>query len=194
MTEPHIRALVHDSLRESAATLQRAALELPDAVAAAAGVLVDALRSGHKVLACGNGGSAADAQHFAAELVGRFVRERGPLRALALTTDTSLLTALGNDYGFDTIFERQVRGLGQPGDVLLAISTSGESQNVLAAVRAARERGLRTIALTGADGGPLATECEHALRAPAVATARVQEAHIAILHGLCAALDEVPDG
>jgi D-sedoheptulose 7-phosphate isomerase len=192
MTEPHIRTLVQDSLRDSAATLERAAVELPDAVAAAAAVMVDALRSRRKVMACGNGGSAADAQHFAAELVGRFVREREPFAALALTTDTSSLTAIGNDYGFATIFERQVRALGQEGDVLLAISTSGESQNILGAARAARERGLHTIALTGAGGGKLAGECEHVLRAPAAATARVQEVHIAILHALCAAIDEAP--
>jgi D-sedoheptulose 7-phosphate isomerase len=194
MTEVDMGAVVRESLRESAATAERLAEELPDRVAAAAGSLVKALSAGSKVLACGNGGSAADAQHFTAELVGRFVRERDPLPGIALTTDSSILTAVGNDYGFDTIFERQVRALGSPGDVLLAISTSGESPNVVAAVRAARDRGLVTIALTGAGGGVLAAEADHALRVPATATARVQEAHIAVLHALCSVLDEAAGG
>jgi D-sedoheptulose 7-phosphate isomerase len=194
MTDTDIRAAVASSLQESAATVGRVAEELPDAVATAAAVLVEALQAGRKVLALGNGGSAADAQHLAAELVGRFVRERAPLPALALTTDSSVLTALGNDYGFEAVFERQVRALGQPGDVLVAISTSGESPNVVAAVHAARERGLRTIALTGAAGGALAAESEHVLRVPATATARIQEAHIAILHALCAVIDGAGHG
>jgi D-sedoheptulose 7-phosphate isomerase len=194
MTESETEALVRDSLRDSAATAERAAAELPSAVAAAAALVAETLRRGGKVLACGNGGSAADAQHMAAELVGRFVRERDPLPAIALTTDSSIVTALANDYGVEAVFERQLRGLGAAGDVLIALSTSGNSQNVIAAVRAARERGIRTIALTGADGGALAGECEIALRAPASATARVQEVHIALIHAICAAVDGVERG
>jgi D-sedoheptulose 7-phosphate isomerase len=194
MTEIDVEGLVDESLRESAATMARAAADLPAAVAAAAAALAGALNSGGKVLACGNGGSAADAQHFAAEMVGRFVRERDPLAAIALTTDSSAVTAIGNDYGFEAVFERQVRALGAAGDVLLAISTSGNSSNVLAAVHAARERGMTTIALTGADGGALADRCDHAIRAPASATARVQEVHIAAIHALCAVADQAPRG
>jgi D-sedoheptulose 7-phosphate isomerase len=194
MSEIDIRATVEAWLRTSAATAERAADELPDATAAAARELAGAIEAGNKVLVCGNGGSAADAQHFAAELVGRFVVERGPLPAIALTTDTSALTAIGNDYGFEAVFERQVRALGGAGDVLIALSTSGESANVIAAVHAARELGIATIALTGANGGTLAEECDHALRAPAAATAHVQEVHVAILHAICSALDEVRRG
>jgi D-sedoheptulose 7-phosphate isomerase len=193
-TDIDIEALVAESLRDSAAAVASAATELPASVAVAARALTDALRRGRKVLACGNGGSAADAQHFAAELVGRFARERDPLPAIALTTDSSALTAIANDYGVEAIFERQVRALGAPGDVLLAISTSGNSANVRAAVAAARERGLTTIALTGATGGELAAACEHAIRAPANATARVQEAHVAVIHAICVAVDEVCGG
>src|SRR4051794_262677 len=149
MSEIDIAALVRESLRETAAILERLAEELPDQIAAAGADLVEALSAGAKVLVCGNGGSAADAQHFTAELVGRSVRERDPLPAIALSTDTSIVTAVGNDYGFDTIFERQVRALGAAGDVLIGISTSGASANVIAAVREARRRGLVTIALTG---------------------------------------------
>jgi D-sedoheptulose 7-phosphate isomerase len=194
MTMVDIEAVVRESLRDSAATVERLTQEPPGQIAAAATAIVNALAGGSKVLACGNGGSASDAQHFAAELVGRFVRERDPLPGIALTTDSSIVTAVGNDYGFETIFERQVRALGRAGDVLVALSTSGRSPNVVAAVRAARERGLTTIALTGAAGGTLADAADHALRAPATATARVQEAHIAVLHALCAAVDEAAGG
>jgi D-sedoheptulose 7-phosphate isomerase len=194
MTGIDTEAVVRESLLETAATLARLAEELPRQIAEAAAVLADALAAGSKLLACGNGGSAADAQHFAAELVGRFVRERDPIPAIALTTDSSIVTALGNDYGFDKVFERQVRALGVPGDALLAISTSGQSPNVIEAVRAARERGLVTVALTGADGGALAAEADHAVRVPATATARVQEAHLAVLHAFCSVVDEIPGG
>src|SRR4051794_41515737 len=135
MTGIDIGAVVRESLRESAATVERLSEELPDQIAAAADAMTRALAAGSKVLACGNGGSAADAQHFTAELVGRYVRERDPLPAIALSTDASIVTAVGNDYGFDTIFERQVRALGAAGDVLIGISTSGASANVIAAVR-----------------------------------------------------------
>ena len=145
-------------------------------------VLADCLQAGGKILFCGNGGSAADSQHLAAELTGRFGRERAPLAAIALSTDSSALTCIGNDYGFEHIFERQVQALGRPGDVLVALSTSGGSANVLRAARAARAGGLVTIALAGRDGGELARICDEAVIVPSPATARVQEAHIFIGH------------
>jgi D-sedoheptulose 7-phosphate isomerase len=159
-------------------------------VEAAALVIARSLHTGHKFLLCGNGGSAADSQHIAAELTGRFVHDRRPLAALALTTDTSALTCIANDYAFDQVFVRQVQALGRPGDCLLAISTSGRSANVLAAVEAAALLGLTTIALTGGDGGPLRQRCDHALVVPSRTTARIQEAHIFIGHGLCALVEE----
>jgi D-sedoheptulose 7-phosphate isomerase len=194
MTETDIEALVRQSLAESAATTERAAAELTSSVAAAAAAVAGALRAGRKVLACGNGGSAADAQHFAAEMVGRFVRERDPLPAIALTTDSSIVTAIGNDYGVEAVFERQVRALGTPGDVLLAISTSGNSQNVVLAARTAHARGMTVIGMIGAGGGALAGECDHVVLAPATSTARVQEVHAVAIHALCTALDEVAGG
>ncbi len=154
-------------------------------IARAAGMLVACLRSGGKVLICGNGGSAADAQHIAAELVGRFKRERKALAAIALTTDTSILTALANDYSYDDIFRRQVEALGRPGDLLLAISTSGRSPNLLLAAREAKSRGLKTCALLGKDGGELAGEVDLALIVPSSDTARIQEGQGVIYHILC---------
>lgn len=145
-------------------------------------LLATAIGGGHKVLICGNGGSAADAQHFAAELVGRFEQERAAWPAIALTTDTSILTAIGNDYGFADVFARQVRGLGGPGDVLIGISTSGNSENVIKAVAAARETGMQTIGLLGQDGGRLQSQTDHAIVVHDPKTARIQEAHILILH------------
>ena len=144
-----------------------------------------ALGAGRKLLLCGNGGSAADCQHIAAELVGRFQRERRALPATALTTDTSALTAIANDYGYDRVFERQVAGLGQRGDVLLALSTSGRSPSILLAAQAAQALGMTTIALAGKDGGPLAAACDVAIVVPHAVTARIQEAHILIGHALC---------
>jgi D-sedoheptulose 7-phosphate isomerase len=161
-----------------------------DAILAAVDVLVRALSAGNKILACGNGGSAADAQHFAAELVGRFERERRAWPALSLTTDTSILTAIGNDYRFDRVFARQVEAHGQPGDVLLAISTSGGSPSVLAAVESARAGGLATIGLTGRDGGALGRAVDVHVNAPSPSTARAQEAHRTILHVLCALVEQ----
>ena len=145
-------------------------------------VLTGVLRNGNKVLVCGNGGSAADAQHFAAELIGRFEKDRAPLPALALTTDTSILSAVGNDYGFDTVFERQVKGLGIKGDVLVGISTSGNSPNVSRAVSQAKAQGLHTIGLLGNDGGKIGTMVETAVIVPHAVTARIQEVHVFILH------------
>lgn len=155
--------------------------------------LAERLRQGNKILVCGNGGSAADAQHFAAELVNRFEIERPGLAAIALTTDSSALTSIANDYAFDQIFARQVRALGRPGDVLLAISTSGNSPNILTAMAAARELGLSTVALTGRDGGRMAGrrgEGDIEIRAAAAATARIQETHILIIHCLCDLVDQ----
>jgi D-sedoheptulose 7-phosphate isomerase len=148
-----------------------------------------ALREGGKVLVFGNGGSAADAQHFAAELTGRYARERGPLAAVALTTDTSALTAIGNDYGFEEIFARQVRALAGPSDVALGLSTSGNSANVLRALDAARELRALTVGLTGTPQGRMSEHCDLLLAVPSSKTARIQEAHILLLHVVCEILD-----
>jgi D-sedoheptulose 7-phosphate isomerase len=159
----------------------------------AAESLAERLRQGGKILICGNGGSAADAQHFAAELVNRFELERPGLAAIALTTDSSTLTSIANDYAFEQIFARQVRALGRPGDALLAISTSGHSPNVLAAMTAAGELGLMIVALTGRDGGIMAGQLgadDLELRVSATATARIQEVHILIIHCLCDLIDQ----
>lgn len=155
----------------------------------AANLIIDALKSGGKVLLCGNGGSAADAQHIAAEIIGRFELERAAFPAIALTTDTSILTAVGNDYGFDQIFSRQVAGLGRAGDVLMAYSTSGNSANVLAAVQVARDLGVKVVSLTGQAGGALKDQSDFWLGAPSGVTARVQEAHGFIGHVICQLID-----
>lgn len=155
----------------------------------AADMMIDCLERNGKILICGNGGSAADAQHFAAELTGRFVRERKALAAVALSTDTSALTAIANDYGFQEVFSRQVKALGRPGDVLVSISTSGDSANILGATNTAHEIGCKTIALTGRSGGKLAELAQLAIRVPGSETARVQELHILTLHILCELID-----
>lgn len=157
---------------------------LPQIIAASQAI-IKALENGHKVLLCGNGGSAADSQHIAAEFTGRFAKERKALPAVALTTDTSALTALGNDYSFDIIFSRQVQALGQRGDVLIAISTSGNSKNVLEAVKEARSMGLTTIGVTGGQGGQLAPISDIAIVVPSSKTARIQESHLVIFHAIC---------
>jgi D-sedoheptulose 7-phosphate isomerase len=156
---------------------------------AAAARMADCLRAGGKLMFCGNGGSAADSQHLAAEFTGRFLNDRPPLAALALSTDSSALTCIANDYAFDQVFERQLRALGRRGDVLVAISTSGHSANVLRAVRAARELGIATIGLLGRDGGALAGLCDIAVVVPSQTTARIQEAHIFIGHVWCAMVE-----
>jgi D-sedoheptulose 7-phosphate isomerase len=161
-----------------------------DLIARVAREIFEALRNGRKILLYGNGGSAADAQHIAAEFVGRFQRERAPIPALALTTDTSVLTAVGNDYGFEHIFARQVRALGRKGDIAVALSTSGNSPNVLMATDAAHEMGLITVGLTGKDGGQLASRVQYHLNVPHNLTARIQEVHIMIGHILCQLTDE----
>jgi len=148
-------------------------------------ILANALRKGHKVLVMGNGGSAADAQHLAAELVGRFLLERKALPAIALTTDSSILTSISNDYGFDEVFKRQVDALAAPGDVLIGISTSGHSQNVKLALEAGQRIGARTIGLLGRDGGEIGAMVDLSLTVPASATPRIQEAHLVIIHILC---------
>lgn len=164
--------------------------DLQPQVEAAALAIAACLRRGGKLMLCGNGGSAADSQHIAAELTGRFVHDRRPLSALALTTDTSALTCIGNDYAFDQVFVRQVQALGRPGDCLLALSTSGRSANVLQAVDAAALGGMHTIGLLGGDGGPLRERCHQAVVVPSTTTARIQEAHIFIGHNLCALIEE----
>ena len=180
--------------QESAQIKLALADQLAAPVALAAERMVQCLISDGKILACGNGGSAADAQHFAAELLNRFEVERPPLAALALTTDSSTLTSIANDYQFDQIFSKQVQALGRPHDVLLAISTSGQSTNVLEAVKAAQEREMAVIALTGKGGGKLAellTGNDIHLSVPVSSTARVQEVHILVLHCLCDAIDSI---
>ena len=159
-------------------------------VMTAARMITDSLRQGGKLLICGNGGSAADCQHIASEFTGRFLESRKPLAALALSTDSSVLTSIGNDYGFAEVYSRQIVGLGRAGDCLLAISTSGNSENVVRAVDAARAAGITTIGLLGHDGGKLAPLCDHAVVVPDRITARIQEAHILIGHTLCGAVEQ----
>lgn len=180
-----MKETISKALGESVAVHERLIEQGLEAIAAACHLVAASLREGNKLLVFGNGGSAADAQHLAAELVGRFGLERRPLPALALTTDTSILTAVGNDYGFEDVFARQVRALGRPGDVALGISTSGESANVARALEAAKQMGLRTLALTGACGGRVARSAEVAVRVPSEATPRIQEAHAALCHIIC---------
>jgi D-sedoheptulose 7-phosphate isomerase len=178
----------HDHLAATQATLESLLDPLEQAIAQCH----RAVTQNQRVLACGNGGSAADCQHFVAELVGRFERERRPLPAISLTTDTSILTAVGNDYGFERVFSRQVTALGQRGDVLLGISTSGNSANVVQAIDAAHENGLTVIALTGRDGGHIAgllREGDVQLCVPHARTMRIQEMHILLLHLICEGVD-----
>ena len=173
---------------------RRMAETMPQEIARAGAALAEALRSGHKALACGNGGSAADSQHFAAEIVGRFERERPGMPAIALTVDTSAITAIANDYDFDRVFSRQVEALGQAGDVLLAISTSGNSKNVMEAMKAAQAKGMVVIALTGRDGGAMGRMLrpqDFHLNVAHPRTMRVQEVHLLAVHCLCEAVDNL---
>lgn len=184
------RIIAH--FQESAELKLRSAELLADPIARAVELMFTALSNGNKILACGNGGSAADSQHFSAELVGRFERERLPLPAIALTTDTSILTAVGNDYSYDEIFSKQVQALGQPGDVLLGFSTSGNSKNVLKAIEIALERDMRVVALTGKGGGLIGeclTENDVHICVPHSRTARIQEVHLVALHAICDGID-----
>lgn len=184
------RILAH--FQESAELKLKSATLLAQPISQAIELMFNALSNGNKVLACGNGGSAGDAQHFAAELVGRFERERFPLPGIALTTDTSIITAVGNDYSFKEIFSKQVQAFGQAGDILLAISTSGNSANVVAAVEAALEREMRVVAMTGKDGGKLGqmlTDADVHINVPHSRTARIQEVHLVAIHSICDGLD-----
>ena len=184
------RILSH--FQESAELKLHAASILAEPIEQAIEIMFTALSNGNKILSCGNGGSAADCQHFAAELVGRFERERLPLPALALTTDTSILTAVGNDYSYLEIFSKQVQAFGQAGDVLLAFSTSGNSGNVLAAIDVAQERDMRVVALTGKGGGAIGrklTDADVHICVPHDRTARIQEVHLVTLHCICDGID-----
>ena len=184
------RILAH--FQESAELKLKSGQLLAQPISQAIELMFNALSNGNKILACGNGGSAGDAQHFAAELVGRFERERFPLPAISLSTDTSIITAVGNDYSFNEIFSKQVQALGQAGDILLAISTSGNSGNVVAAVEAALEREMRVVALTGKDGGKLGkllTEADVHINVQHRRTARIQEVHLVAIHSICDGID-----
>ena len=187
-----LEAQVASHFAESAKLKLESAKQLSAPIARAIGVMAASLKAGGKILACGNGGSAADAQHFAAELVNRFERERAPLAGLALSTDSSALTSIANDYSYEQVFEKQLRALGRRGDVLLALSTSGNSASVLAALRAARELGVQVVALTGNAGGKMAALLgagDVHVCVPLTRTVRIQEVHLLVLHCLCDGID-----
>lgn len=184
-----MKKILLEHVKESLALKQSFFIEEMDHLLAQADDMAERLQRGCRVLVCGNGGSAADAQHFAAELSGRYVKERRALAGIALTTDTSALTAIGNDYGFDHIFSRQVEALGRPGDLLIGISTSGNSPNVILAVAAAKQLGVRTLGLLGHEGGKLRTLVDDALVVPCPVTARIQEVHQMIYHFWCEAIE-----
>jgi len=189
-----IQSRISQNFIESIEEKKKAQSALVASIAEAIQTMVTSLQSGNKILACGNGGSAADAQHFSAELLNRFERERHPLAALALTTDTSTLTSIGNDYDFAQIFSKQIKGLGQEGDVLLAISTSGNSANVIDAVNVAQEKKMRVIGLTGGSGGALSATLrpeDTLISVPSKKTARIQEVHLLCLHCFCDGIDAV---
>ena len=188
----HLSQRIRAHFEESIQAKQQAVEVLAEPTAEAALLLINCLMNDGKILICGNGGSAGDAQHFAAEMTGRFEQERMELAAIALTTDTSALTAIGNDYGFDHIFSKQVRALGRTGDVLVGISTSGNSSNVIEAIKAAHEREMSVIAFTGRDGGKIAAllkDNDILLNVPHPRTARIQENHIDLIHALCDCID-----
>lgn len=183
---------IKDIFSASIQTKIQAANYLSADIAHASKIIVNALLQGNKILSCGNGGSAADAQHFSSEMLNRFDKERPSLPAIALTTDASTLTSIANDYDFQQIFSKQIRGLAKTGDILLAISTSGNSANIIEAIQTAHERGMTVIALTGATGGKMRTiltESDIALCVNSVITARIQETHLLIIHCLCALID-----
>jgi len=180
-----------NSLQEHLETIQKVIDSKLSDIERSGEMICEALTAGKKILLCGNGGSAADAQHIAAELVGCYEKQRRSWPAIALTTDTSALTAVSNDLGYEQVFARQVLGLAQPGDVLVAISTSGKSKNVLRAAEQARELGCKTIALTGATADPLASLCDVSVSVPSTRTSRIQEVHITIGHLWCEMVDEI---
>ncbi len=188
----------HDMIKAifdaSIATKQAARDPLLEPINRAAELLVQSLRKGNKVLSCGNGGSAADAQHFSSELLNRFDKDRPSLPAIALTTDSSTVTSIANDYHYDQIFAKQISSLGQSGDILLAISTSGNSANIVTAINSAHQRGMHVIALTGRDGGKMAAELHASdveIRVPSTITARIQEVHLLVIHALCTCIDAI---
>lgn len=183
---------INQNFQDSLNTKQAAADSLPEHIARAGTIITQCILAGGKVLSCGNGGSAGDAQHFSSEMLNRFEMERPGLPAIALTTDTSTLTSIANDYSYDQVFSKQVTALGQQGDILLAISTSGNSSNVNRAVKAAQERDMRIVALTGRSGGELAQQLaleDVEIRVPAESTARIQEVHLLVIHCLCDLID-----
>lgn len=180
---------VADDIEDIRAAFSRLKEQAP-AIEAGAAILIEALQADGKVMFCGNGGSAADSQHLAAELSGRYMKNRPALAGLALTVDTSALTAIGNDFSFDHVFSRQVAAYGRPGDALVAISTSGNSGNVVAAIAAARERGIRVVGLTGAGGGRMADLCDVIVKVPHERTNHIQEMHIAVGHIWCGLIEE----
>jgi DnaA initiator-associating protein len=183
---------IRKSFTESIQTKIAAAEELPIPIEKAANMMVRALINGNKILSCGNGGSAGDAQHFSSELLNRYERDRPSLPAMALTTDSSTITSIANDYSYDEIFSKQIKALGQPGDILLAISTSGNSRNVINAMEAALGRDMTIVALTGKDGGEMAgflSENDVEIRVPSSRTARIQEVHLLVIHNLCESID-----
>jgi|SRR5690554_7407793 len=189
MSINRIRQMFVDSMEAKMA----AAEVLPELIEAAGQRMVEALLNGGKILTCGNGGSAGDAQHFSSELLNRFERERPALPAIALTTDSSTLTSIANDYSYNEVFSKQIRALGNPGDILLAVSTSGNSANVVQAIQAAHDKGLTVVALTGKEGGkmaPLYTGADVEIRVPSDSTARIQEVHLVIIHALCDFIDQ----
>ena len=188
-----LNARVTQLFNDSIATKQAALQTLVPHIVETGKLMAAALRGHNKIMSCGNGGSAADSQHFSAELLNRFERERAPLAGIALTTDTSTLTSIANDYDYHEVFAKQVRALGQNGDVLLAISTSGNSPNVMRAIDVAHEKGVYVAALTGRDGGKMAAQLKSSdveIRVPAKITARIQEVHLLVLHCLCDLIDE----
>ncbi|MDT0584297.1 MULTISPECIES: phosphoheptose isomerase [Alteromonadaceae] len=183
---------IKKSFTESIQTKIAAAEELPVPIEKAATMMVQALIRGNKILSCGNGGSAGDAQHFSSELLNRYERDRPSLPAMALTTDSSTITSIANDYSYDEVFSKQIKALGQPGDILLAISTSGNSRNVINAMEAALARDMTIVALTGKDGGEMAgflSENDVEIRVPSSRTARIQEVHLLVIHNLCESID-----
>jgi len=187
-----MQARIRLNFEQSIRTKQEAVEALVEPIARAAGTMVEALLSNHKVMSCGNGGSAGDAQHFSSEMLNRFEMERPGLPAIALTTDSSTLTSIANDYAYEEIFSKQVRALGQSGDLLLAISTSGNSENLIRAIEAAHERDVTVIALTGRDGGRMAdslTGRDIEIRVPGASTARIQEVHLLCIHCICDLVD-----
>jgi D-sedoheptulose 7-phosphate isomerase len=191
-TDAALSSRIAAHFEESARLKLAAAAALTDPVARAGRLFAQSLKAGNKAMACGNGGSAADSQHFVAELINRFERERPPLAAVALTTDTSTLTSIANDYAWQQVFSKQLRAIGRRGDVLLAISTSGNSGNVLDAVQAAHELGVQVVALTGAGGGKIAAALDSrdvSICVPHKVTARIQEVHLLVLHCLCDVID-----